>query len=116
MFLTDAERKVMDLVWKNGDQTAKALAADLAVTANWRKTTSYTMITRCVDKGFLRREEPNFTCTAAVSKEEVAVWETNELMENHFHGSASLLMASLVEQKKLSLEDVEKLYNQLREA
>ena len=42
MFLTDAERKVMDLVWKNGTQTAKVLAADLAVTADWRKTTSYT--------------------------------------------------------------------------
>ncbi len=115
MFLTDAERKVMDLVWKNGSQTAKVLAADLAVTANWRKTTSYTMITRCVEKGFLTREEPSFTCSAAVSKDEVARWETNELMENHFHGSAALLMESLVEQKKLSLEDVEKLYNQLKE-
>ncbi len=109
MFLTDAERKVMVLVWKNGPQTAKALAADLAVTADWRKTTSYTMITRCVDKGFLRREDPNFTCTAVVSQEEVARHETVELLENHFNGSAIQLVEALVEQNKLSLDELKTL-------
>ncbi len=109
MFLTDAERKVMVLVWKNGPQTAKALAAELDVSANWRKTTSYTMITRCVEKGFLRREAPNFTCSAVVSQEEVAHRETEELLENHFNGSASQLVASLVEQNKLSLDELKAL-------
>ena len=109
MFLTDAERKVMDLVWKNGPQTAKALAAELDVCANWRKTTSYTMITRCVEKGFLRREDPNFTCSAIVSKEEVARHETDELLENHYNGSASRLVATLLEQSKLSLDELKAL-------
>ena len=109
MFLTDAERKVMVLVWKNGTQTAKALAAELAITANWRKTTSYTMITRCVDKGFLRREEPYFTCSAAVTKEEVARHETDELLENHYESSASRLVATLLEQNKLTIDELKAL-------
>ena len=109
MFLTDAERKVMVLVWKNGTQTAKALAAELAITANWRKTTSYTMISRCVEKGFLRREDPNFTCSAAVTKEEVARHETDELLENHYESSASRLVATLLEQNKLTVEELKAL-------
>ena len=109
MFLTDAERKVMDLVWKNGTQTAKVLAADLAVTADWRKTTSYTMITRCVDKGFLRREEPYFTCSAAVTKEEVARHETDELLDNHYNSSAAQLVSKLLEQNKLTVEELKAL-------
>lgn len=109
MFLTDAERKVMVLVWKNGTQTAKALAAELAITANWRKTTSYTMISRCVEKGFLRREDPNFTCSAAVTKEEVARHETDELLENHYESSASRLVATLLEQNKLTIDELKAL-------
>ena len=109
MFLTDAERKVMVLVWKNGTQTAKALAAELAITANWRKTTSYTMISRCVEKGFLRREDPNFTCSAAVTKEEVARHETDELLENHYESSASRLVATLLEQNKLTVDELKAL-------
>ena len=116
MHLTGAERKVMDLVWSGENNTAKGLAAALLERVQWSKTTSYTMITRCVEKGYLRREDPHFTCIPTVTREEVAQWETDELLEHYFHGSADLLVASLVEQKKLSRTEIEKLCRQLQEA
>lgn len=114
MHLTEAERKVMELVWSGEASTAKDLAAALLERVQWSKTTSYTMITRCVEKGYLRREEPRFTCIPTVTREEVSFWETDELLEHNFHGSADLLVASLVKQKKLSLTEVEKLYQTLQ--
>ncbi|MBP3412534.1 MAG: BlaI/MecI/CopY family transcriptional regulator [Oscillospiraceae bacterium] len=115
MHLTEAERKVMETVWSGGDQTAKEIAASLRETAQWSKTTSYTMITRCVEKGYLRRQDPHFVCSPKVSREDVSHWETDELLNNNFHGSADLLVASLVGQKKLSKKEVEKLYLLLQE-
>ena len=115
MRLTEAERKVMEVVWANGTMTAKAIAAELSERVQWSKTTSYTMVSRCVEKGYLLREEPNYTCSAAYTREEVSHWETDELLQNNFHGSADLLVASLVGQKKLSLKEVEKLYHLLQE-
>ncbi len=115
MHLTEAERKVMETVWAGGQQTAKEIAASLRETAQWSKTTSYTMITRCVEKGYLHRENPHFVCSAKVSKEEVSRWETEELLEHNFQGSADLLVASLVGQKKLSKKEIEKLYLMLQE-
>jgi len=109
MHLASAERKVMETVWNGGDMTAKDIAASLRETAQWSKTTSYTMITRCVDKGYLVRKDPHYVCSAKVSREEVSRWETEELLENNFKGSADLLVAALVDQKKLSKKDVERL-------
>ena len=98
MRLTEAERKVMEVVWEKGEVSAKVLSELLRERVQWSKTTSYTMISRCVDKGFLCRTEPNYICTAVYSREDASKWETQELLENHFQGSADLLVASLVGQ------------------
>ena len=115
MHLTAAERKVMETVWSGENMTAKEVAASLKETAQWSKTTSYTMISRCVQKGFLTRQDPHFVCIPKVSRKEVSVWETEELLDNNFMGSTDLLLASLVEQKKLAKSDLEKLYELLEE-
>lgn len=115
MHLTIAERKVMETVWNGGDMTAKEVAASLRDTAQWSKTTSYTMITRCVEKGYLKRQDPHYVCVPVVTREEVSRWETEELLENNFNGSAQLLVAALVDQKKLSKGDIEKLCKLLEE-
>ena len=109
MHLTIAERKVMETVWNSEEMTAKEVAASLKETARWSKTTSYTMITRCVDKGYLERKDPHFVCVPKVTREEVSRWETEELLENNFGGSAERLVEALIEQKKLTKADIEKL-------
>ena len=115
MHLTIAERKVMETVWNGGDMTAKEIAASLKDSAQWSKTTSYTMITRCLDKGYLVRKDPHYVFCAKVSREDISRWETEELLENNFKGSADLLIAALVDQKKLSKKDVEKLCKMVEE-
>ena len=115
MRLTVAERKVMEVVWAGEKMSAKQIAEELAERVNWSKTTSYTMVSRCVEKGYLLRSEPNYTCEPAYTREQVSHFETEELLESNFHGSADLLVASLVEQKKLSLKEIEKLYQTLQE-
>lgn len=107
--LFDSELKVMDLLWKEGDMTAKNISAILKEQVGWNMNTTYTLIKRCIAKGAIERSEPNFMCRALIPKEQVQEQETTELINKVFDGSAGLLFASLLNRKNLSDEEIERL-------
>ena len=64
--LFDSELKVMDILWKEGDTSAKEIAEKLNEQVGWSKTTTYTVIKKCIDKGAVGRSEPGFICRARI--------------------------------------------------
>ena len=107
--LFDSELKVMGVLWREGDSTAKHISDVLKEETGWNMNTTYTLIKRCIKKGAIERSEPNFMCHALIAQEEVQEAETNELIDKVFNGSADRLFASLLGRKKLSAEQIEKL-------
>lgn len=107
--LFDSELKVMDVLWKEGDSTAKHIAEVLGEEVGWNVNTTYTLIKRCIKKGAIVRSEPNFLCHALIPKKEVQEAETNELINKIYDGSADKLFAALLGRKKLSADQIEKL-------
>lgn len=107
--LFDSELKVMDVLWKEGDSTAKHIAEILGKEVGWNVNTTYTLIKRCIKKGAIARSEPNFMCHALILKEEVQEAETDELINKIYDGSADKLFAALLGRKKLSADQIEKL-------
>ena len=49
--LFDSELKVMDVLWREGDSTAKHIANVLGKEVGWNVNTTYTLIKRCMKKG-----------------------------------------------------------------
>ena len=109
--LFDSELKVMEVLWAEGDVPARRIAMVLADQVGWSKTTTYTVIKKCVDKGAVQRTEPGFVCRALVSREQARQAETEALIEKHYGGSADLLVASLLGRRALSQKEIEKLKN-----
>ena len=109
MKLFDSELKVMDVLWRNGDTTAKEISNILADSIGWNMNTTYTVIKKCIAKGAIRRSEPNFLCHALISKDEVRAEEAGELMTKLFDGSPDLLFASLLGGRALSKEQIDRL-------
>lgn len=107
--LFDSELKVMDVLWKNGDTTAKIMSDILKEQVGWNMNTTYTLIKRCIAKGAIERIEPNFMCHALIEKEQVQEQETTELINKVFDGSVDLLFASLLNQRNLSRDEIERL-------
>ena len=107
--LFDSELKVMDVLWKEGDKTAKQLSDILKAEIGWNMNTTYTVIKKCIAKGAIERREPNFLCRALIGKEAVQEAETDELIGKLFDGSADKLFAALLGRKKLSEEQIAKL-------
>lgn len=107
--LFDSELKVMDVLWREGDSTAKHISDILKEEVGWNMNTTYTLIKRCIKKGAIQRSEPSFMCHALIPKEEVQEAETNELINKIYDGSADKLFTALLGRKKLSSEQIEKL-------
>lgn len=114
--LFDSELKVMDVLWKEGDKTAKQISNILGEEIGWNMNTTYTVIKKCIAKGAIERSEPNFMCHALITKEAVQEAETEELINKIFDGSADKLFAALLGRKKLSPEQILRLKDIVDEA
>ena len=113
--LFDSELKVMDVLWREGDLPAKAIARTLTEEIGWNVNTTYTLIKRCIAKKAIERSEPGFMCRALVSKEQVQQEETQELIDKVFDGSADKLFASLLGGRRISREQLEQLRSMIDE-
>ena len=107
--LFDSELKVMGVLWREGEATAKHIAGVLAEEVGWNVNTTYTLIKRCIKKGAIQRREPNFLCVPLIDREAVQHAETDELVSKLFDGSTDKLFASLLGRKKLSAEQIARL-------
>lgn len=105
----DSELKILEILWEGGELSAKDVAAKAAGQVGWSKTTTYTMLKKCVEKGLVERLEPGFRCRALVSRQEVQRRETRGLIDRMYGGSSDRLVASLLDGKTLSHEEIVRL-------
>lgn len=107
--LFDSELKVMESLWKEGDLTAGQLAKILNKQIGWNRNTTYTIIKKLVEKGAIERSEPNFTCKAVITKEQVQQHEATALIGKLFDGSAEMFLSAFFNGKELSKDEIENL-------
>ena len=115
MKLHDAELRVMDVLWKEGEASASHIAEVLAAKYEYSKTTTYTLIKRCIDKSAIARQDPGFLCSALISQAQVQEMETSELIDKLYDGAADMLVASVLGSGRLSKEEVERLRRMVEE-
>ena len=104
--LFPSELHVMSVVWEEGPSSARRIADVLAERVGWSKTTTYTVIKKCLEKGALIRTDPGFICTAAITEKEIRRQETEELIDRFFGGRADRLVASLFEDGGMSPDEI----------
>lgn len=105
----DSELKIMELIWEQEPVSAKELSLLAAENIGWNKNTTYTVIKKLVEKGYIKREEPGFVCTSLVSKENIRKSEAQELVDKLFGGSKKALFSALLEDEELSAEEISEL-------
>jgi BlaI family transcriptional regulator, penicillinase repressor len=113
--LFDSELKVMEILWNEGDITAKRIADILGKQVGWSKTTTYTVIKKCIAKGAISRIEPGFLCNALITREQAQEYETTELINKMYGGVADRLIASLLGRNDLNAKEIERLKRIVKE-
>ena len=116
--LTEAEWKIMLLLWQKSPWTMMELTHALEAETGWSKHTVITMLKRMAVKGTVRicEDGPVKTYFPAVSKDRVAREQTQTLLRRLFSGRASLLVNNLVEQGELDGEELRELHAILERA
>ena len=106
MKLFDSELKVMEVLWEQGETSAKDISALLNKRIGWNKNTTYTVIKKLESKGALRRSEPHFMCAPLVNKKAVQHEQTDELVKKLFDGSKKALFSTLLSDENLTAQDI----------
>ena len=109
MKLFKSEIEIMEKLWEYGDLSAAQLAKVLASKIGWNKNTTYTVIKKLVDKGAVKRYGTNYMCHANVSRIQVQQQMVKELMDKMFMGSASVFLATYVQNEDISPSEIERL-------
>ena len=107
--LFDSELKVMELIWAHEPISAKELSVLADQEFGWNKNTTYTVIKKIEAKGYIRRNDPGFICVSLISKKDVCENETQGLIDKLFGGSRKALFSALIEDEKLTEDEIDEL-------
>ena len=115
--LTEAEWEVMECLWEKSPRTGREITQCLDEKMGWSRSTTLTLLRRLEGKGAVTSDktaEPTVFCPC-VPREEVAVRETESLLDRAYKGSLSLLVSSLTRKQTLPQKEIDELYAILRE-
>lgn len=103
--LSDSEKEIMEILWKNGSMTASEVFHAFADDGR-KYTTVATFLTRLVKKGFLNctKDGGQNLYAVAVGREDYLAEQTDEFVNEMYDGSAKDLIACLCKEK-VSRED-----------
>lgn len=116
--LSEAEWKVMTLLWQEAPQTITQMTNHFKETTRWSKHTIMTFLRRMEDKKAIHYEEGERAKLyyPDIVKEEAVLQETEDFLAKVFSGRMGLMLNTMVEQKALSREEIAEMYEILRKA
>lgn len=109
MQLFDSERKVMEVLWENGEGSASEISKILEEKEGWKRTTTYTMLKKCVQKGYIERSTQGFICKPKITKDEAQIGSVNEEIEKSYHSKTDFFRAYL-NKENLTDDEIEELF------
>lgn len=116
--LTNSEWYVLDCLWERSPQTVMELVAALKSRLGWAKSTTITTLRRMEDKGLLLCQIQGRTkhYAPAVPRDRAVRRETRSFLDKVYRGSVGLMVSALAQDKALSREEIDELYEILRQA
>ncbi len=113
--ISDAELVLMEHIWEKEGIRAAQLVQLEKEEMGWSRNTTYTLLTRMVEKRDHPEEDPGFCCMALVSKEQVRAGHTRTLIDKLYEGSRQMFLACFKKSEKISAEELEEIRRMIEE-
>ena len=109
--ISEAEFEVMKVVWKYAPINTNEITEKLTQTTNWSPKTIQTLIKRLVSKKALTYEKQSrvFVYTPLVKEDEYIRRESNTFLNRFYDGNIISMLASYIEDDKLSEAEIDTL-------
>ena len=113
--ISEAEFEVMKIVWKYAPISTNEITEKLTQISSWSPKTIQTLIKRLVSKKALTYEKQSrvFVYTPLVKEDEYIRQESNSFLKRYYNDNITSMLASYIEDDKLSEEDIASLRNLL---
>jgi predicted transcriptional regulator len=112
--LFDAEFKFVSIIWKREPINSTELTKVCLNEIGWKKSTTFNMIRKLVERGILQNE--NAIVTTLVKKEQVQKYESETLLNKAFDGSLPGFLAAFLKDKKLTKKEADEIKRMIEEA
>ncbi|RAP56458.1 BlaI/MecI/CopY family transcriptional regulator [Oleiagrimonas sp. MCCC 1A03011] len=108
MAISEAESRVMDVLWSRSPLSADDVVAALADHTDWHDKTIRTLLNRLLRKGALTHERDGrrYLYKPAVRREEYVSQESRSLIDRLFGGRVAPMLAHFREHEALSEDDI----------
>lgn len=111
--VSDYELELMKAIWGNGGTALYAQIVEVlsGKGMNWTKNTIITLLSRLVDKGYLKTGKigRRNQYTALVSENEYRITQTEHFVNKIYEGDVRGLVSALIRTDRLTEEDYEEL-------
>ena len=105
--LCTSDYKFMDIVWDNEPVKSGELVSLCNEKLGWKKSTTYTMVKKLSQKGYLKNE--NSIVSSLIPRKEVQMFESSYVVNSAFGGSLPSFIASFVSGTQLSKKEIEEI-------
>ncbi len=107
--LTDAQREIMEVIWKQGEVTVSEVRDSLK--RKLARNTVQTMMVRLEEKGWLKHREQGraFIYSANVPRTVSLGAKVTQLVDRFFGGSPEEMVTALIEYRGLSKAEAERI-------
>ena len=111
--ISESELTLMQIIWQNeGHALYSQIMAQLAAQQNdWKKNTVLTLLSRLVEKGYLRTSKigRRNEYAAMITQQEYQAAQTQSFVHKIYGGSAKNLICALLQQEALSAEELQEI-------
>ena len=110
--ISDAEYQVMKIIWLAATPlNTNEVVERLEPSTSWKPKTIHTLLSRLVKKGALQYEKDGrvFVYTPLVEESEILAYENDNFLNRFYNGDLNPMIINLIEQDKLSDDDISKL-------
>ena len=116
--LTEAELRLMNVLWDRGPSTVKDVLDALPDDPPLAYTTILTFLRILEDKGYLEHEKDGraFLYKPRVPRDQARQSAVRQILSRFFEGSAEQLVLNLLNTEKLSSEEMKSLRKLIKEA
>jgi BlaI family penicillinase repressor len=115
--LTEQELEIMKIIWRRGSSTVRDVYEELLAKRKIAYTTVMTMMGILEQKGHLKKsaDERAYVYTPAQPQQEVLGNMVQDFVKRVFNGSAKPLLVHLIEEDKISTEELDEISKLLRD-
>lgn len=105
--LCESDYRFMSVVWDCAPVSSGELVRLCQQKLGWKKSTTYTVLKKLSEKGFLKNESS--TVTVLIPREEVQIFESGYVVDKAFGGSLPAFIAAFTKDRKLTRQEAEEI-------